>query len=135
MSFLNPMFFWGLAAVGVPIALHLIKRERANKVEFPTLMFLRRVSKRTIRYQKLRHLLLLLLRVLAFLFLALAFTRPFREMVQLSAAAGKAPAARIIILDNSWSMGYGDRWDRAKKAAADIVWRVDPVARVALIEF
>jgi hypothetical protein len=58
MSFVNPLFFLGVLAAAIPILLHLIKRERAQKVEFPTLMYLRRISKKTIRYQKLRHLLL-----------------------------------------------------------------------------
>ena len=49
-------------------------------------MFLRKISKKVIRFQKLRHLLLLLLRVLAFLLLALAFTRPFRESVSAARA-------------------------------------------------
>ena len=115
MSFLNPLYFWGALAAAVPVLLHLIRRERARRIEFPTLMYLRKVSKRTIRYQKLRHLLLLLLRVLAFLFLALAFTRPFREMPQVSAAGGKVTTAHIILLDNSLSMSYGDRWERDKR--------------------
>ena len=65
MSFLNPWFFAGTLAVSVPIFLHLIKRERARRIEFPTLMYLRRISKKSIRFQKLRHLALLLLRVAA----------------------------------------------------------------------
>ena len=84
MGFLNPLFFLGALAVAVPILLHLIKRENAKKMEFPSLMFLRRIRKRTIRYQRLRHLLLLLLRVLAFLLIILAImcalvVRPMAE--------------------------------------------------------
>ena len=120
MSFITPLFFFGMLAAAVPILLHLIKRERATKVEFPTLMFLRKISKKVIRFQKLRHLLLLLLRVLAFLLLALAFTRPFRETVSAARPTGKVSTAHIILLDNSMSMAYGDRWERARKAAADI---------------
>ena len=67
MSFRKSIIPDGGLAAAVPILLHLIKREHARKIEFPTLMFLRRISKKTIRYQKLRHLLLLLLRILAFL--------------------------------------------------------------------
>jgi hypothetical protein len=135
MSFINPLFFLGALAASVPIFLHLIKRERAQKIEFPTLMFLRRISKKTIRYQKLRHLLLLLLRILAFLLLALAFTRPFRETPQAAAAAGKVTTARIILFDNSLSMSYGDRWARARQAAADIIRRAEPGDKAILLEF
>src|SRR5512147_1279152 len=105
MNFVNPLFLIGGLAIAVPVLLHLIKREHARKIEFPSLMFLRRISKRTLRYQKLRHLLLLLLRVLAFLLIAFAFMRPYRDRPQASAAVGKVSNANIIVLDNSLSMG------------------------------
>jgi hypothetical protein len=135
MNFLNPLFFVGALAAAVPILLHLIKRERAQKFEFPTLMFLRRVSKRYIRFQKLRHLLLLLLRILALLFIAIAFTRPFSVLPQAATATGRISRAEIILLDNSLSMGHRDRWDRAKEAAAEIIRGVHPDDKVALLEF
>jgi hypothetical protein len=135
MSFVNPLFFLGALAAAVPILLHLIKRERAQKILFPSLMYLRKVSRKTIRYQKLRHLLLLLMRVLALLLVVLAFARPFREIRQASADQAQITQAHIILLDNSMSMAYGDRWDRAKKAAAAIVQNARGGDRVAVLEF
>jgi hypothetical protein len=135
MSFVTPLFFIGALAAGVPVLLHLIRRERARKVEFPTLMFLRRISKKTIRYQKLRHILLLACRALAFLLLALAFTRPFRPETQTASASGRVTQAHIILLDNSLSMGYRDRWDRARQAAESIVRGARQGDKVALLEF
>jgi hypothetical protein len=135
MSFVNPYFFLGLLAAAVPILLHLIKREHARKMEFPTLMFLRRISKRTIRYQKLRHLLLLLLRVLAFILIALAFTRPYLEKSHASAAIGRTASTHVIALDNSMSMGYRDRWDRARKEAEEVTRSLGPGDKVAVLEF
>ncbi len=136
MGFLNPLFFLGGLAVAVPILLHLIKRENARKIDFPSLMFLRRIHKRTIRYQKLRHLLLLLLRILAFILIVLAFTRPYREEASIVASAiGRSVTAHIIAIDNSMSMGYQDRWARAKKAAADIVRQSNRGDKFAVLEF
>ncbi len=135
MSFVTPLFFLGALAASVPVLLHLVKRERARKLEFPTLMFLRRISKKTIRYQKLRHLLLLLLRALAFVLLALAFARPFRPAPQAAAASGRVTQAHIILLDNSLSMGYGDRWSRARQAASEIVRAAQRGDKAALLEF
>jgi hypothetical protein len=136
MAFLNPLFLFGALAAAVPVLLHLIKREHARKIEFPTLMFLRKIDKKTIRYQKLRHLLLLLLRILAFLFLAFAFMRPYLEKASVSAAlAGRTATAHVIVLDNSMSMSYRDRWDRAKTAAEDIVQQSHAGDRFALLEF
>ena len=135
MNFVNPLFFIGAAAIAIPVLLHLIKRERAKKIEFSTLMYLRKVSRKTIRYQKLRHLLLLLLRILAFALVVLAFTRPFLGVRQSGASLGRVTRAHIILLDNSMSMGYGDRWDAAKKSAAAIVRGAQQGDKVALIEF
>ena len=135
MNFVNPLFLIGGLVAAVPILLHLIKREHARKIEFPTLMFLRRISKRTIRYQKLRHLLLLLLRVLAFLLIVFAFMRPYREKSKVAAVMGRITNAHIIVIDNSLSMGYRDRWDRAKKAAAEIIRKAGPDDKFAILEF
>ncbi len=135
MNFVNPLFFLGALAAAVPVLLHLVKRERARKLEFPTLMFLRRISRKTIRYQKLRHLLLLLLRALAFALLALAFTRPFRPSPESAAAAGRVTQAHIILLDNSLSMGYRDRWTRARRAASEIVGTAQRGDKAVLLEF
>ncbi len=99
-------------------------------------MFLHRISRKTIRYQKLRHLLLLLMRVLAFLFLVLAFMRPFRTLPQAAAAApGRITKALVILIDNSMSMSYGDRWARAIKAAQDVVRGAQPGDKVSVLEF
>ena len=135
MSFVNPLFWLGTLAAGIPILLHLIKRERALRIEFPTLMFLRRVSRKVIRYQKLRHILLLLMRVLACLFLVLAFLRPYRDVPRAAAATGRASVAHILLLDNSLSMGYGDRWDRARRAVAEVAKGMQRGDKAALLEF
>ena len=136
MAFLNPLFFLGGLAVAVPVLLHLIKRENARKIDFPSLMFLRRIQKRTIRYQKLRHLLLLLLRILAFALIVFAFMRPYREQSPAAASMiGGTSSAHVIAIDNSMSMSYQDRWAQAKRAAADIVRKSNPGDKFAVLEF
>lgn len=117
MSFLTPWFFAGLAAVAVPVLIHLINRERKAVIEFPSLMFLQRIPYRSVRRQKLRHLLLLALRCLALFLLVAAFARPFFEKRGALAGAGTGARERVILLDHSYSMGYGDRWARALDAA------------------
>src|SRR5581483_3302304 len=109
VSFLAPAFLLGLAAIAVPVIIHLIHREKRVVVEFPSLMFLQRIPYRSVRRQKIRHLLLLILRCLAFALLAAAFARPFFERNQ--PAIGTTGAREVVILlDRSASMAYGSRW-------------------------
>lgn len=106
MSFLTPFFFAGLAAILVPILIHLVRRARAPRVEFPSLMFVQRVPQRTIRRRRLQNLLLLLLRCLALAALVLAFVRPY---VSWGADGARASGRTVILLlDRSFSMRAGD---------------------------
>jgi hypothetical protein len=135
MSLVNPLFLLGTLAAAVPVLLHLIRRADAKKLEFPSLMFLRRISRRYIRFQRLRHLFLLLMRVLVLLLIALAFARPYRKLLHAAAGPGQSATARVILLDNSMSMAYGDRWARGRAAAADIARKARPGDMLALVEF
>ena len=117
MGLLAPLFLLGLAAVAVPVIIHLRLRHRSRVVAFPSLMFISRAPYRSVRRRRLRDLLLLALRCLALALLALAFARPlFRS----DAADNTAAASRltVVLLDNSFSMGFGGRWQRASAASA-----------------
>ena len=120
MNFLAPAFLAGIAAVAVPILIHLINRERKVVVEFPSLMFLQRIPYRSVRRQKIRHLLLLILRCLALALLVAAFARPFFEKRQ-NAITTRGAREVVILLDRSSSMGYADRFTKAKDAAKKVV--------------
>ena len=63
MSFLSPVMLFGLGALAIPLVIHLIQRERRRVVEFPSLMFLRRIPYQSVRRRRIRHWLLLLMRV------------------------------------------------------------------------
>src|SRR5438876_5275802 len=114
MAFLTPLFFVGLSAIAIPVLVHLIQRERKRVVEFPSLMFVRRVPYQSVRRRRIRHWALLLLRAAAVTLIILAFARPFlRRAAGASAATGGAREV-VILLDQSASMGYGNHWDRAR---------------------
>ncbi|MGQ0538688.1 MAG: VWA domain-containing protein, partial [Gemmatimonadaceae bacterium] len=135
MSLLVPLFLAGLAAVAVPILVHLVHRERAQAERFPSAMFLRREPYRAMARQRLRHPFLFAMRVLAVALLAFAFSRPFFR--------GSAGATRLsergrdvaILLDRSASMGYAERWQRARAAVERTLRTLGAEDRVALIAF
>ncbi|HVX41301.1 MAG TPA: BatA domain-containing protein [Gemmatimonadaceae bacterium] len=134
MSFLAPAFLLGIAAVAVPVIIHLIHREKRVVVEFPSLMFLQRIPYKSVRRQKIRHLLLLILRCLAFALLAAAFARPFFEHPQ-AAVATRGAREVVILLDHSASMGYGARWARARDAAKKAANALTPGDHATLVLF
>ena len=54
MSFLTPLFLVGLSAIAIPVLIHLIQRERKRVVEFPSLMFIRRIPYQSVRRRRIR---------------------------------------------------------------------------------
>lgn len=120
MSFLNPLFWFGVAAVAAPILVHLVRRTRARRVQFPALVFIRQVPQRTIRRRTLQNLLLLLLRCLAILLIVLAFTRPFFNNSN-SASANNASGATVILIDTSLSMRRDQLFARAQSRANNAI--------------
>ena len=120
MAFLNPIFLLGAIAAGVPVLVHLVRRTRAPRIRFPSLMFLRKIEQKTIRRRKLRNLLLLLVRCAALLLLALAFARPyFTGSTPVSASGDRT--STVILVDGSYSMRYGDVFNRAKQSARNMI--------------
>lgn len=120
MAFLNPIFLLGAIAAAVPVLVHLVRRTRAPKVPFPSLMFLRKIEQKTIRRRKLRNLLLLAMRCAALLLLALAFARPYFTGASPVSASGEHTST-VILIDGSYSMRYGDVFNRARQSARNMI--------------
>lgn len=120
MAFLNPIFLLGAIAAGVPVLVHLVRRTRAPRIQFPSLMFLRKIEQKIIRRRKLRNLLLLLIRCAAMLLLALAFARPFFTGSTPVSASGDHTSS-VILVDGSYSMRYGDVFNRARQSARNMI--------------
>jgi hypothetical protein len=135
MGFLTPAFLAGLAALAVPVVIHLTNRPRSETVPFPSLMFLQRIPYRSVRRQSLRHWLLFALRCAAFVILAVAFARPFFGSSGRAAAVATGSRVRVVLLDRSYSMGYGDRWRRGVEAARRALAELGPQDQASLVLF
>lgn len=135
MSFLTPAFFLGALALAIPVIIHLTNREKKEVVDFPSLMFLRRIPYRSVRRQRLRHLLLFALRCLALLLLILAFARPFLDSPTAASALPLGPREVVFVLDHSYSMGYEDRLERAKDAIRGQIGALGPDERASFVVF
>lgn len=125
MSFLNPFFLLGLAAISVPVVIHLINLRKPEKLPFSTLAFFEVLQKSTIRRIRIKRYLLLFLRIAAISMLALALARPFIPPSLLSSSASDEPQLVGIILDNSPSMSQIDEngpfFEQAKEVALSLV--------------
>jgi hypothetical protein len=135
MPFLTPLFLIGLGALAVPVLVHLIQRERKRVVEFPSLMFVRRIPYQSVRRRRIRHWALLLLRAAALALIVLAFARPFLRQRASAAVAIVGVREIVILLDQSASMGYGDHWTRAQDAARAVVRGMGNGDRATLVLF
>jgi hypothetical protein len=135
MGALAPAFLAGLAAIAIPVLIHLIHRERKETIAFPSLMFLRKVPYRSVRRQKLRHLLLLAVRCLAIIIVVGAFARPFVRRDVTPSVAGADGREVVVLLDRSYSMAYGTRWERAIAAVRTIASQIRATDRVSLVAF
>ncbi len=134
MSFLAPLFLAGLGLVAIPVIIHLTQRQRREPIAFPSLMFLRQIPFRSVKRQRIRHWLLFILRAAAVVLLAVAFARPLLDRPLGITATGGGREV-VILLDHSYSMGYGDRWDRGVRAARRAVEGLGPDDRATLVLF
>jgi hypothetical protein len=117
MSFLAPLFFLALAGLAIPVLLHLTQREKKQIVHFPSLMFVRRIPYQSVRRRKIHNWLLLMVRLTALALIILAFARPLLQREDVAGPPGAGAREVVVLLDNSYSMGFGDHWDRALAAA------------------
>jgi hypothetical protein len=134
MSFLTPLFFLGVAALAAPILVHLVRRTRARRVQFPALVFVRQVPQRTIRRRTLHNILLMLLRCLAILLIVIAFTRPFFSGGS-AAKDNTAAGATVILIDDSLSMRREGLFAEAQRRAESVLDDARNNEQIALMSF
>ena len=135
MSFINPIFLFAASAALLPILYHLIRKIRARKVKFSSLLFLKATPKALIRKRRLRDLLLLVVRALILGLLALAFARPFIPRESIPLISQVQDKSVVILLDNSYSMQYRNFFERAKEEAVNRIDNAGSADEFAVVVF
>jgi len=135
MSFLNPYLLFGSLALAIPVLIHLVRREKSEIIPFSSLMFLLKVPKRSIRQQKIKNLLLMALRLLILALLVGAFARPYLTKPATPAANANSNVGVVLMLDSSYSMRYGDNFNKLKAEARRRIDSLRAGDRMALISF
>ena len=135
MSFLAPLFFVALAGLAIPVFLHLTQKEKKEVVYFPSLMFVRKIPYQASRRRRIQHWFLLMLRLAALALIILAFARPLLTRPDAPLAIGQGAREVVVLLDASYSMGYGPRWAAATEAARGVVARLGAADRASIVAF
>ena len=119
MGLLAPWFLAGLAALGVPVFVHLLRRHVTTPRPVGSLMFFERGTQSSTRHRRLKYRLLFALRAALLLLLVLAFANPFVRRSRADAHG----RTHLIVLDNSFSMRAATRFADAKRQALAAVER------------
>ena len=122
MQFVYPSLLWALTLLVIPIIIHLFYFRRFKKVYFSNVRFLKEIKQETSSRNKIKNLLILLMRLLAIAALIFAFAQPFLAGSKQVKSGTKGVS---IYIDNSFSMSAEtddeSLLQRAKKKAIEIV--------------
>ncbi|MCF8423817.1 MAG: BatA and WFA domain-containing protein [Bacteroidia bacterium] len=121
MNFLFPTFLIGLAAIAIPIIIHLFNFRKYKKVYFTNVQFLKELQQESYSKSKLKEWLILAMRILAIACLVFAFAQPF---IPGKVKTSQGEKAISIYIDNSFSMEStnkkGTLLENAKQYATEI---------------
>src|SRR5690606_16700426 len=133
LGFLVPAFLAGLAALAIPVLLHLRRHDRRRPVQFPSLRFLAPLPVHTEQKRRITDWPLLLLRAVALALLALAFARPFLRQSSEDVAADAG--LTVLLVDRSASIGVEGSESAQRDSLAAVIERIPGGRRVALVAF
>ncbi|MCK5832676.1 BatA domain-containing protein [bacterium] len=139
LSFLNSVFLPALAAIFLPILIHLLTRRRLVERKWPSLRFIEEIQKRRMRKFKLKQLILLALRVLILILVIGAFARPAIKTAKSVNIGAHERTSVALLIDNSYSMGQEtagvDLFTKASQSAEDIFEILDEGDELSIIPF
>ncbi len=130
MGFFAPWFLAGIAAVGLPIWVHLLKRHKTDPKLFPSLMFFEQREQSSVLHRRLDYILLFILRTAMILLLALLFASPFINRTPTAADGNKIT---VVAVDRSFSMRESNRLAQAKDEAQKFLTAVKPGSQAQVV--
>lgn len=130
MTFLQPWLLAALPLVSLPLIIHLINQRRFQTVQWGAMMFLLSAKALSSGYSKLRHWLIMLLRMLAVAAVILAVGRPLSRG-WLALAGGARPDTAVVVLDRSPSMQARGGANLATKLATGRAQLAESLATLA----
>ena len=127
MKFMYPEFLWALSLIAIPIIIHLFNFRKYKKLYFSDISLLKEVKEETKKRSQLKHLLILLSRIIALSALILAFCYPYKP--NSNKHGDNLEKTVSVYIDNSLSMDVkgsnGYFLDLAKDQAINIANQYD----------
>jgi hypothetical protein len=130
----------GVAAMSIPIIIHILNRKRFKTVTWAAMEFLLRAMKKNRRRLRFEQWLLLATRCAVVALLGMALARPLGCENSSMALVGGRSGVSVFVIDNSYSMAYevnrpGGRThlDNAKRIAKDLVDRAARDGGIAVV--
>lgn len=125
MIYQNPKALYALAAIAIPIIIHLINLRRYKKIYFSSTRFLKKIKQEQKKNTQLKNIIVLICRISTIIFLVIAFAKPYLP----SKEGVNKNNTVLIYIDNSFSMNAkskkGRLLDIAKQKAREIVKAYD----------
>lgn len=137
MDFLHPGLLAGGFLAGLPVVLHLVMRQRPQRLELPTLRFIKARQATNRRTLRLRQLILLALRMMAIAALAFALARPSTKLFGWL-GDHEGPITAVLVFDTSPRMAYvseqKSRLAAAQAFAAELLQKLPEKSEIGVIE-
>ncbi len=116
MQFVQLGMLGALAALSIPVIVHLMFRRQARPVQLGTLQFLKVVLRDNARKRRIKRYLLLACRLACVALMAMLFARPFL----LADEPTEGDRLVVVLVDRSASMGLAGGTPPVDRAAADL---------------
>ena len=129
IAFLNPWLWCGLLAIGVPIYLHLQRKDRESVQFFGAMRFLEDQPIVSRPPMRIRDILLFLLRCLALLLIVAGLSRPYFDK-----NAGGNVSSTVYLLDNSLSRQAGHGLDHDREHLLSLLGSATSRSQIAVVE-
>lgn len=133
MNFVYPNFLWALGLISIPIIIHLFNFRRYKTVYFSKVDLLNEAIENSKSGNKLKHILILITRMLIIFALVFAFAQPYIS----NKKQQNTSSISSLYIDNSFSMQAigqdGDLLNEAKNNAIDLVNSFEENEKINLI--
>lgn len=135
MSFLYPAFLFALLSLMIPVIIHFFNFKRYKTLYFSNVTLLKLIRQESKKKSQLKHIFILIARLLALATLVFAFSKPF---IPYSSRKIHATLQRVAIyIDNSFSMKAegekGPLLEQARMKAIEITNSYQPGTQFLLI--